>query len=235
MRQPNRLLPFAASISLLILALFAVAHAQVAVYQTHFPSVTMPSQIGQQALLGALPLGTSTQAGLASFDVQATGSFQGVWFSQGPNVQESFDIYLCDAADCSGSTRARVGHVVLAPVGISNCLDGVLTLRGSFAQASGGVHDAIYTGMLEGLWTGRPKLGSIGCAPYLSAWGDGMIDGIGGEFVTGPIGALPSLSKDPVDTTSSLFLVLTTTLIKNENGAQGIGQMSLMRAVVYPQ
>ena len=62
-----------------------------------------------------------------------------------------------------------------------------------------------------------------------------MIDGIGGEFVTGPIGALPSLSKDPVDTTSSLFLVLTTTLIKNENGAQGVGQMSLMRAVVYPQ
>lgn len=234
MRQPNRIAPLAA-IAVLVLACFAVAHAQVAVYQTHFSNVTMPSQIGQQVVLGSLPLGTSTQSGVASFDFQATGSFRGEWFSQGPSILESFDLYVCDAADCSGSTRSQVGHVIVAPVGVSNCLDGVLTLRGSFARASGGVNNTTFTGMLEGIWTGRPKLGSIGCAPYLDPWVDGMIDGIGGQFTTGPIAALPSLSNDAVDTTQSLFVVLITSLTKDEGGARGTGQLSLMRAVLYSQ
>ncbi len=235
MRQTNRVHLFTL-VPLLVTVLLGAAHAQVAVYQTQFPTVTMPNKVGQHVLLGTLPLGP-IQSGFASFDFQATGSFQGGWSSNGVNdVQESFDLYFCDKADCSGASQVLIGHLVLVPFGVAGCMGSVLTLRGSFAQSSGGVHGAIFTGMVDGLWTGRPTFGTIRCASWLqNPWGDGLANRPAG-WVTGPIAALPSLSNDSVDTTQSLFLVLKTTLTKDDAGVEGgTGQMSLMRVVVYPQ
>jgi hypothetical protein len=62
-----------------------------------------------------------------------------------------------------------------------------------------------------------------------------MIDG-NGQIVTGPVGALPFFSKDPVNTLNPLYLVLMTTVTRNDEHEvfSGNGQINLMRAVVYP-
>lgn len=225
--------------TLLMLAFLGIANAQIAVQQTQFSVVTMPSHTGQQVLLGSLPLGSATQAGLASFDFQAVGLFKGFdWQPFYPtSTQETYDVFLCDTANCKGSVQSQLGRVILSPYA-GGCLDGFVTLRGTFAQSGGGVRDATFTGVLEGLWTQRLKLNIPACGGSgindIDREADGMIDR---PSYTGPIAALPTVSNVPVNTTGNLFLVLMTTLlVDNENFGQypHTGQMSLMRAVVYP-
>jgi hypothetical protein len=218
--------------ALVVICLLARSQAQVAIYETSFPSVSMPSQIGQQVFLGSLPitsLSRTARGGIGSFDFQSLGVFHGDWTPVFIDIQWSVDLFLCDKSDCSGPTRSQIAHIILVPFARSACLDGIMTLRGTFVRASGTAYTAVYTGMLDGLWTGK-IITQDRCG---HEWEDGLIDS-DTNLATGPIGAFPWAATDSVDTTRPLFLGLTATIIKNDEDGQGVGQISLMRVVTYP-
>jgi hypothetical protein len=220
--------------ALLAICLIGTGQAQVAHYATTFPSVSMPTQVGQQVLLGSLPI--SSLETVHSFEVQASAYFHGNWEPENlVDLQESFDLYLCDRSDCSGSTRSQIGHVNLAPHADSECLDGVVSLRGTLVTTTNTGTTAVYAGMLDGLWTGKLIPQTDKCDLQALQWGDGFVD-TNFHSATGPIGALPWVSPNFVDVTHPLFLALTTTLAENDNkvGVGGTGQIRLLRVVVYP-
>jgi hypothetical protein len=218
-------------VTLLLISVMGTAQGQVARYSTTFAKVTMPTQVGQQVVMGSLPL-DGLLLTTNSFDVQASGVFHGDWAPEDiVDLQESFDLYLCDQSDCSGSTRAQVAHLNLVPFALSECLDGVLTLHGTVVKNVSG-----FTGMTDGTWTGKIIPGQNSCDIRDLQWADGFTDRYSPSIATGPTGALPWVSAQFVNTSQNLFLTLITTLaVDNDNGlAQGTGQIRLMRMVVYP-
>ena len=218
-------------VGLVLICATGTLRGQVARYSTTFPKVTMPNQVGQQVFLGSVLLDGLLETA-KSFDLQASGAFHGDWSPTNiVDVQESFDLYLCDRGDCKGSIRSQIGHVILVPFAISACIDGVLTLRATVVKTNRGSNS--FTSMLDGAWTGRILPNQNTCDINFFQWADGLIDRIV-PVATGPTGALPWISAQFVDTSQPLFLVLMTTLVANDNTAEGTGQLGLMRVVVYP-
>jgi hypothetical protein len=123
---------FPLPILFVLAVLGANAHAQRVFVGTSYPSLTVPTQMGQIAILSSVPVGDSMRT-LKTFDVLAVGT---VDCSQAFCGNYDLGVLICDKPDCSGQLQATVatsgGNETF------NMPTSYLRVSGTFAQTNPG-------------------------------------------------------------------------------------------------